>query len=129
MILENLQKCTTYNIDKSNFHINLKHHTTNNKYVIIISTNTNSYHKNLCHNRVRQKPLFKTIFLILSHILYHEIAFTCQGSFIWWIKLLLNVYSGFFYSKYKHTQIQEINTSLHRNITHVHAPSVSTTYW
>jgi len=28
MILQNLQKCTTYNVDKSNFHTNLKHHTT-----------------------------------------------------------------------------------------------------
>lgn len=79
MILQNLQKCTTYNIDKSNIHTNLKHHTTNNGYIITISTNTNSYHKNICHNRARQKPLFKTIFFILSHILYHETASQMPG--------------------------------------------------
>lgn len=80
MIVQNLQKCTTYNTDKSNFHTNLKHHTTNNKYVII-SKNTNAYHKNLCHNQARKKPLFKTIFLILSHILYHETDFHVPGIF------------------------------------------------
>lgn len=81
MILQNLQKCTTYNIDKFNIHTNLKHHTTNNEYITIISKNTNSHHKNLCHNWARQKPRFKTIFLILSHILYHETAFHMPGIF------------------------------------------------
>lgn len=74
MILWNLQKCTTYNIDKPTFHTNLKHHTTNNEFIIMISKNTDSYHKNLCHNLARQKSLCKKIF---SYPESHIVPWNC----------------------------------------------------
>ena len=128
MKLQNLQKCTTYNIDKSKFHTNLKHHTTNNEYIVIISNNTNSQHKNLCHNLAGQNLSVKHFFL--AWVTYYTIncfLHTRDLSFDWsncyWVSILVPSFQSTNIHIYRKLILQ-----LHRKNVHVHAPSVPAKY-